>query len=144
MINFYLKLCLKAINSEGILIRKVGDMVISSVQKDGVLGWVCTEAGDPGKWEVICDIVEIKKDIRMNEFNIKEVIERLQDATARVMHLEFYTEDLERRIEDNDEDIVEINNQIDSAKKTLITLSGQITNNTKNSLTEVKVMTPFA
>ena len=110
----------------------VGDIVISNVQKDGVLGWVCTKAGEPGKWEVICDIVEIKKDIEMNKFNINEIIERLQDATTRVSHLEYYTEDLERRIEDNEEGIVEINGQIDAAKKTLITLSGQIATNTKN------------
>ena len=110
----------------------VGDICISSIQKDGVLGWVCVEAGDPGKWEVICDIVEVKKDIEMNKFNINELIERLVNATAQISHLEFYTEDLERRIENNEDDIVEINSQIDTAKKTLVTLSGQILNNTKN------------
>lgn len=32
---------------------KVGDFVISSTQKDGIFGWVCTVAGTPGEWEVI-------------------------------------------------------------------------------------------
>lgn len=32
---------------------KVGDFIISSTQLDGIFGWVCTEEGTPGKWEVI-------------------------------------------------------------------------------------------
>ena len=32
---------------------KVGDFIISSTQLNGIFGWVCTEEGTPGKWEVI-------------------------------------------------------------------------------------------
>lgn len=32
---------------------KVGDFIISSTQKDGIFGWVCTVSGTPGEWEVI-------------------------------------------------------------------------------------------
>ena len=32
---------------------KVGDFIISSTQENGVFGWVCTVAGNPGEWEVI-------------------------------------------------------------------------------------------
>ena len=32
---------------------KVGDFIVSSTQEDGVFGWVCTVAGNPGEWEVI-------------------------------------------------------------------------------------------
>ena len=32
---------------------KVGDFIISSTQENGVFGWVCTVAGNPGVWEVI-------------------------------------------------------------------------------------------
>ena len=32
---------------------KVGDFIVSSTQLDGIFGWVCTEEGTPGKWEVI-------------------------------------------------------------------------------------------
>ena len=32
---------------------KIGDIVISDSQANGVFGWVCTQAGDPGRWEVI-------------------------------------------------------------------------------------------
>ena len=32
---------------------KVGDFIISSTQKNGIFGWVCTVAGNPGEWEVI-------------------------------------------------------------------------------------------
>ena len=32
---------------------KIGDIVISNSQANGVFGWVCTQAGSPGRWEVI-------------------------------------------------------------------------------------------
>ena len=32
---------------------KVGDIVISNSQADGIFGWVCTREGSPGNWEVI-------------------------------------------------------------------------------------------
>ena len=32
---------------------KVGDFIVSSTQLNGIFGWVCTEEGTPGKWEVI-------------------------------------------------------------------------------------------
>ena len=32
---------------------KVGDIVISDSQADGIFGWVCTREGAPGNWEVI-------------------------------------------------------------------------------------------
>ena len=32
---------------------KVGDFIISSTQENGIFGWVCTVAGNPGEWEVI-------------------------------------------------------------------------------------------
>lgn len=32
---------------------KVGDFIISNHQRDGIFGWVCTEAGNPGTWEEI-------------------------------------------------------------------------------------------
>ena len=32
---------------------KVGDFIISSTQENGIFGWVCTVAGNPGEWEVL-------------------------------------------------------------------------------------------
>ena len=31
---------------------KVGDICISSIQENGECGWICTESGTPGKWEI--------------------------------------------------------------------------------------------
>ena len=50
-------LCLDNPPTQGDFI--VGDIVISNKQENGVFGWVCVLAGSPGRWEVICDIVEI-------------------------------------------------------------------------------------
>ena len=30
----------------------VGDICISSIQENGECGWICTESGTPGKWEI--------------------------------------------------------------------------------------------
>ena len=110
----------------------VGDMVISSIQKDGILGWVCTEAGSPGKWEVICDTVKIKKDIELNRSNIAEIVNRLQLAQGEVVKIKYDINAIDKRVKNNEQQIVEIHGQIDSAKQSLITLTGQIANNTKN------------
>ena len=57
---------------------KVGDFIVSSTQLDGVFGWVCTEEGTPGKWEVIGTAADttqfaLKTDLDTTNNNVTEV-----------------------------------------------------------------------
>ena len=38
----------------------VGDLVISSIQHDNILGWVCVVSGNPGNWEPILNMNSLK------------------------------------------------------------------------------------
>lgn len=49
---------------------KVGDFIISSTQLDGIFGWVCTEEGTPGKWEVIGSGYALKSDLNITNNNV--------------------------------------------------------------------------
>ena len=57
---------------------KVGDFIVSSTQLDGIFGWVCTEEGTPGKWEVIGNAADttqfaLKTDLDTTNNNVTAV-----------------------------------------------------------------------
>ena len=92
--------------------HNVGDIVISSNQQNGIFGWVCIEAGEPGKWDVICDIVDVKKDINNNRSNIDELIERITNDELKIVNIEQVIDVLENRVEVNENNIVDLDNRV--------------------------------
>ena len=137
--------------------HKVGDIVISTKQENDVLGWVCIKAGNPGQWKVICDIVEVNKNIKLNKDEINNLIQRAsaaekvintiinknEEQSTSINNLNKELNDLEgnvnknnqallEKINNNSNSITNINSQIDLAKKSLTTLSGQVLNNATN------------
>ena len=121
-------LCLDNPPTQGDFI--VGDIVISNRQENGVFGWVCVLAGSPGRWEVICDIVEVKNGILKNVTDIQALITRIAAAEINIVNIEEVVEELDGRVTTNENNINSINSQVDLAKKTIVTLTGQIANNT--------------
>ena len=112
--------------------HKVGDLIISSTQRDDIIGWVCVKDGNPGEWEVICDIVEVKNGIEMNRLSIENIKEMIKSEQIRVTGIEQNIDNLEKRVGNNENSIVGINDQVKIAKQTLLTLNNQITRTNNN------------
>ena len=110
----------------------VGDVVISSSQKHGIFGWVCVKSGEPGTWEVICDIVDVRNDVESNRLDIDELIRRVSKNELDIDNTENAIKLLDNRVGNNENEIKQINTQINIAKNTLVSLDNRISENTKH------------
>jgi uncharacterized protein YlxW (UPF0749 family) len=106
--------------------HNVGDIVISSNQQNGIFGWVCIEAGEPGKWDVICDIVDVKNDINNNRSNINELIERITNDELKIVNIEQAIDVLENRVEVNENNIVNLDNRVNINANNISKANGDI------------------
>ena len=83
----------------------VGDIVLSSVQQNDVLGWVCVKAGNPGEWKDICDIVNVKNSINQNKNDISKLAGRVTKTEADIREINNDILDLNKNIKDNNSDL---------------------------------------
>ena len=107
--------CSSSPPSEGSYI--IGDFYISTVQQQGVFGWVCVESGTPGVWKDICNIGDVNESIKQNQNNIEDLRARVVAAEAIVKDLELSAgvdvfalektvNEVVRNINDHEEDII--------------------------------------
>jgi chromosome segregation ATPase len=133
--------------------HKVGDLIISSIQRDEIIGWVCVKDGNPGDWESIrnagewldtelnkikSDILEIKIFIKNAQSQLVLIVEQIQDNTKNIANNKASINNLNNVIEQQgvligeiEDDIEGINSQINVAKQALNVLTTQVTNNSK-------------
>lgn len=136
----------------------IGDFFISTVQQNGVFGWVCVESGKPGVWEDICNIGDINISIAENKARIEDLKTRVERAEDIVKNLELSSEinlveleknvnEMIRDVSDHDEDITELkskdtrlDNDITDLRKTMIEHNNRIsTNEGKIGIYETKI-----
>ena len=140
--------------------HKVGDLIISSIQQDEIIGWVCVKDGNPGKWESIRNAGKWL-DTELNKINgeIYEIIIRFTAAQNQLVLILEQIQENTKNIANNktsinglnnemkranssieqhgvligeiEGDIEGINSQINVAKQALTVLTAQVTNNSK-------------
>ena len=112
--------------------HNVGDIVISSIQKESIFGWVCTESGTPGRWDIICDVIEIKNDIEMNRLSIEDIYNTIDLEKIRVTNIELIIDNIDKRVKTNENNIVNINAQIGLVNQSLVSLDDRLIRTNKN------------
>ena len=112
--------------------HNIGDIVISSIQKESIFGWVCTESGTPGRWDVICDVIEIKNDIEMNRLSIEDIYNIIDLEKIRVTNIELIIDNIDKRVKTNENNIVNINAQIGLVNQSLVSLDDRLIRTNKN------------
>ena len=112
--------------------HNVGDIVISSIQKESIFGWVCTESGTPGRWDVICDIIEIKNDTEMNRLSIEDIYNTIDLEKIRVTNIELIIDNIDKRVKTNENNIVNINAQMGLVNQSLVSLDDRLIRTNKN------------
>ena len=134
--------CSSSPPSEGSYI--IGDFFISTVQQNGVFGWVCVESGKPGVWEDICNIGDINESIKQNQNNIEDLRTRVEaaekivkdlelSAGVDILALEKNVNEAIRNITDHKEDIDYLKS-VDSEIKINITNTQNIANTNKDNI----------
>jgi predicted nucleic acid-binding Zn-ribbon protein len=150
--------CAPSIPNEGN--HKVGDLIISGIQQDEIIGWVCVKDGNPGEWEAIRnagkwldvelnklngDISEIKIVIKAAQSQLVLLLEQIQENKKEIANnktsintLNNEMKEAKSSIEQHgvligeiEGDIEGINSQINVAKQALNVLTTQVTNNSK-------------
>lgn len=150
--------CAPSIPNEGD--HKVGDLIISSIQQDEIIGWVCVKNGNPGEWESIRNagkwldvelnkingsISEIKILIKNAQSQLVLILEQIQENKKDIANNKASINTLDKEIKkanrlieqhgvligEIEGDIEEINSQINVAKQALNVLTTQVTNNSK-------------
>ena len=112
--------------------HNVGDIIISSIQKESIFGWVCTESGTPGRWDIICDVIEIKNDIEMNRLSIEDIYNTIDLEKIRVTNIELIIDNIDKRVKTNENNIVNINAQIGLVNQSLVSLDDRLIRTNKN------------
>lgn len=99
--------CLPAPPSTGSY--KVGDVVISSHQDKDIFGWVCIKSGEPGTWQAIADVSQMKANIKslQDETKIQE-----NDISILRQRVEKDYDELKEKDVSHDETIAGMNSQI--------------------------------
>jgi chromosome segregation ATPase len=150
--------CAPRIPNEGN--HKVGDLIISGIQQDEIIGWVCVKDGNPGEWESIRnagkwldielnkingEISEIKILIKAAQSQLVLILEQIQENKKNITNnkdsintLNNEMKKAKSSIEEHgvligeiESDIEGINSQINVAKQALNVLTTQVTNNSK-------------
>jgi uncharacterized coiled-coil DUF342 family protein len=109
--------------------HRVGDIVISSLQQNDVIGWVCVEAGKPGKWKVICDIINIKNDVIINKNDIKKLADKITKNEGDISELNSELNAFEKTVE---RDINQLEGLIDQNKNDIDRIDTTVENNSVN------------
>ena len=150
--------CAPSLPNEGE--HKVGDLIISSIQQDEIIGWVCVKNGNPGEWESIRNagkwldvelnkingnISEIKILIKNAQSQLVLILEQIQENKKSIANNKASINTLNNEMKEANSsikqhgiligeiegDIEGINSQIDVAKQALNVLTTQVTNNSK-------------
>ena len=143
--------CAPSIPNEGD--HKAGDLIISSIQQDEIIGWVCVKDGNPGEWDTIRnagkwldvelnkindDISEIKILIKDAQSQLVLILEQIQENKDSIISLNNEMKEANSLIEQHrvligeiEVDIEEINSQINVTKQTLTVLTTQVNNNSE-------------
>lgn len=156
-------LCASDIPKEGQ--HEVGDIVISNIQQNEIIGWVCVKKGEPGEWKSIrnagdwlqVELAEINENIseiriHNNETNenlillgqkIDKNVKAIDNNKTSINHLNNDMKVVKNDILEQGNVIGEIegsissiNSQINVTNQALTDLTTQVTNNKKN-LTDV-------
>ena len=101
-------LCLDNPPTQGDFI--VGDIVISSKQTDEIFGWVCVEAGNPGVWEVICDLSIIENAIENLEQRQDTIVNT--ELTAIKKQIELMVQQAVALDKEHKEELNRLNNKV--------------------------------
>jgi len=109
--------------------HRVGDIVISSLQQNDAIGWVCVEAGKPGKWKVICDIINIKNDVIINKNDIKKLADKITKNEGDISELNSELNTFEKTVE---RDINQLEVLIDQNKNDIDRIDTTVENNSVN------------
>ena len=140
-------LCATDIPKEGQ--HEVGDIVISNIQQNEIIGWVCVKKGEPGEWKSIrnagdwlqVELAEINENIsEIRIFNNKTnenltLLGQKIDKNHLNNDMKVVKNDILEQgnvIGEIEGNISNINSQINVAKQALTALTAQVTNNTKN------------
>lgn len=144
---------------------KIGDLVISSVQQNEVVGWVCIKGGNPGEWQSIrsagnwlqVELEQINDEIHAIKIanvrtdtelvllgqKINDNVKAIDNNKTSINIINNELVSIKNNIETHDTligviegELDDINGQITTAKQTLIGLSTQILTN-KNNITTV-------
>ena len=67
--------------------HKVGDIVISSIQADNIIGWICIEAGEPGVWSVIENTNNIDSGGYATKSEVEEIRKMINDTSEEMVNL---------------------------------------------------------
>ena len=107
--------------------HKVGDLIISNIQRNEVIGWVCVTEGEPGEWVSIRNAGQWL-DIEIQKINddLSEIKIFNQQIDARVDLLQENVEKNSTAIENNKVSINDINIGLDNINNNLMDLNKDI------------------
>jgi predicted nucleic acid-binding Zn-ribbon protein len=133
--------------------HKIGDIVISSTQRQDIIGWVCVVEGEPGEWKTIRnagdwinveidaineEISKIKitnnntdSSIVLLEQQITNVDNKFINVNTSINNLQNEFTALRENIENNVEEIVNLQEAIEIHDGDIITLKANIVENNK-------------
>ena len=98
----------------------IGDIVISAIQQNDVFGWVCVEAGNPGEWKVICDVMAIKDEIKQNADEINNIVDKLQNVENNLININEKNITQDRLINQLTENIINLDKYVKDSDGSLI------------------------
>lgn len=100
--------------------HKVGDIVISSVQKNDIVGWVCIVEGEPGEWQSIRNAgnwLDVKLEEINERFSRINIVNNNTNESLELLREEI--EDTKKDIDANKTSINLINNDLKVIKNNI-------------------------
>ena len=109
--------------------HKVGDLVISNIQQDDVIGWICIEKGNPGKWKELRNAGDWI-DIQLNQMhdNISEIMILNKETNDRIVMIGQQVNAFDDKINNT---IVDIENDMTIFRESLENVITQVDTNKK-------------
>ena len=103
--------CAPSIPNEGD--HKVGDLIISSIQQDEIIGWVCVKDGNPGDWESIRNAGKWL-DVELTKINgeISEIKILIKAAQSQLVLILGQIQENKKSIANNKTSINTLNNEM--------------------------------
>lgn len=107
--------------------HNVGDLVISSIQKDNVIGWVCSVKGEPGEWIPIKNAGGLI-DVKIEEINdtISELEIILNGQSSSILIVEDKLKNIENDISDITTQINKINYNLNTQTENITNINNEI------------------
>lgn len=119
--------CASGIPNEGP--HEIGDLVISKIQQNDIIGWVCVAAGDPGKWKPIRnagDWLDVQIDRIDEEINQIRITNANTDSS--IVLLEQTVKETNNKIKGNEDSINLINSEMLAMKENITSNVDEISN----------------